>query len=57
MIPDLGTALLSRLGVMIAGSMLTGFGSGLYLAAGLGPGPRDGVMTGLHKRLAGGFEL
>jgi uncharacterized membrane protein YczE len=25
-------------------------GSGLYLTARLGPGPRDGLMTGLHRR-------
>jgi uncharacterized membrane protein YczE len=26
------------------------FGSGLYLTSRLGPGPRDGLMTGLHRR-------
>jgi uncharacterized membrane protein YczE len=29
---------------------LIGVGSGLYLSADLGPGPRDGLMTGLHHR-------
>jgi uncharacterized protein len=29
---------------------LVGLGSGLYLSVGLGPGPRDGLMTGLHRR-------
>ena len=29
---------------------LTVFGSGLYLIANLGPGPRDGLMTGLTKK-------
>jgi len=28
-----------------------GAGSALYLTANLGPGPRDGWMTGLHRRL------
>jgi uncharacterized membrane protein YczE len=28
-----------------------GAGSALYLSANLGPGPRDGLMTGLHRRL------
>jgi len=28
---------------------LVGFGSGLYLIANLGPGPRDGLMTGLQR--------
>jgi hypothetical protein len=26
-------------------------GSALYLTTGLGPGPRDGLMTSLHRRL------
>ena len=29
--------------------LLVGLGSGIYLIANLGPGPRDGVMTGLTK--------
>ena len=28
-----------------------GVGSALYLTTGLGPGPRDGLMTGLHRHL------
>jgi uncharacterized protein len=28
-----------------------GVGSALYLTTGLGPGPRDGLMTSLHRRL------
>ena len=28
---------------------LVGLGSGLYLGAALGPGPRDGLMMGLHR--------
>ncbi len=34
---------------VIAGILLVGFGSGLYLVAKLGPGPRDGLMTGLQR--------
>jgi hypothetical protein len=30
---------------------LIGIGSALYLTCGLGPGPRDGLMTSLHRRL------
>ncbi len=33
----------------IFGIFLVGFGSGLYLIANLGPGPRDGLMTGLQR--------
>ena len=31
------------------GVFIVGLGSGLYLVANLGPGPRDGVMTGLQR--------
>ena len=34
---------------LIAGVILIGLGSGLYLTANLGPGPRDGLMTGLQR--------
>lgn len=32
------------------GITLVGIGSALYITCGLGPGPRDGAMTGLHQR-------
>jgi hypothetical protein len=32
----------------LAGVMVTGFGAAIYLVANLGPGPRDGLMTGLQ---------
>ena len=32
------------------GIALVGLGSGLYINAALGPGPRDGLMTGIHGR-------
>lgn len=35
---------------VLGGIALIGLGSGLYLTCGLGPGPRDGWMTGLHHR-------
>jgi len=39
-------------GAMLAGGMAcVGLGSALYLPAGLGAGPRDGLMMGLHHRL------
>ncbi len=43
-----GTA--ARWACMLAGVVLFGVGSGLYIGAGLGPGPRDGLMTGLAAR-------
>ena len=39
-----------RIGVLLAGLALIGLGSGLYLGTAHGPGPRDGLMTGLHDR-------
>jgi hypothetical protein len=33
---------------MLGGVALVGAGSALYLTCGLGPGPRDGLMTALH---------
>ena len=30
---------------------ITGLGSGIYLIANLGPGPRDGLMTGLQRKI------
>lgn len=40
----------AQLVAMAIGVVMIAIGSGLYLAADLGPGPRDGVMTGLHLR-------
>lgn len=39
-----------RLFQVLAGIALVGIGSGLYLTTNLGPGPRDGLMTGIHLR-------
>ncbi len=38
--------------VFVIGAIASiGVGSALYLTTGLGPGPRDGLMTSLHRRL------
>lgn len=42
--------LAARLLVMIGGVVLNGIATGAYIGAGLGPGPRDGLMTGLAAR-------
>jgi uncharacterized membrane protein YczE len=39
---------------LLVGIAAIGVGSGLYIGAGLGPGPRDGLMTGIAAR---GFSL
>ena len=48
-IPDLEN-LPIRILLLAAAPVLLGLGSGLYLGAALGPGPRDGIMTGLNRR-------
>jgi uncharacterized membrane protein YczE len=34
----------------LLGIFLVGVGSSLYITCGLGPGPRDGAMTGIHQK-------
>jgi uncharacterized membrane protein YczE len=36
--------------MMLSGVVVVALGSGLYIGSGLGPGPRDGLMTGLAAR-------
>jgi uncharacterized membrane protein YczE len=36
--------------MLLAGVVLIGVASGLYIGANLGPGPRDGLMTGIARR-------
>ncbi|WP_442799978.1 membrane protein YczE [Nocardia sp. NBC_01730] len=43
-------ALPARVGAMGAAVMLNAVASVLYIGAGMGPGPRDGLMTGLVRR-------
>ncbi len=48
--PETIESLWSRWTLLIGGILLVAVGSGLYIGAGLGPGPRDGLMTGLSRR-------
>lgn len=43
-------AMAIRAALLCAGILANGVATGLYIGAGLGPGPRDGLMTGLAKR-------
>ena len=45
--PDL---LWQRVALLLLGVYVFGPGSGWYIGAGLGPGPRDGLMTGIARR-------
>ena len=46
-----------RLTMMIGGVVVIAIGSGFYIGAGLGPGPRDGLMTGLARHRFGGRSI
>nr|WP_159464189.1 hypothetical protein [Scandinavium goeteborgense] len=37
-------------GLMIAAVVVNALATGMYIGAGFGPGPRDGLMTGIHAR-------
>ncbi|WBP91555.1 hypothetical protein O1G21_11435 [Kitasatospora cathayae] len=49
--------LLARVALMAAAVLLNGVATGLYIGARLGPGPRDGLMTGLHRRTGRSLRL
>ena len=49
LLPD-SDFLLARVAYLAAGMLFIAFGSGLYIGAELGSGPRDGLMLGLNKR-------
>ena len=40
----------AQLAMLVGGIVLCGFATGMYISAGLGPGPRDGLMTGYAAR-------
>ncbi|MFE9451519.1 YitT family protein [Streptomyces sp. NPDC006739] len=46
-----------RVPLMLAGILLNGAATGLYISARFGPGPRDGLMTGLHRRTGRSIRL
>ncbi|MGW5129502.1 membrane protein YczE [Streptomyces sp. NPDC004069] len=56
LLPDVRT-LAVRVPLLLAGIVLNGVATGLYIAARFGPGPRDGLMTGLHQRTGRSIRL
>jgi uncharacterized membrane protein YczE len=46
-----------RLAVTAGGVLLSGLATALYIGSQLGPGPRDGLMTGLHRRTGSSIRL
>jgi uncharacterized membrane protein YczE len=55
-VPDVH-GLAVRIPLMLAAIVLNGVATGLYIAASFGPGPRDGLMTGLHRRTGRSIRL
>ncbi|MGP9022013.1 membrane protein YczE [Streptomyces sp. BR1] len=56
LVPDMH-GLPAEISMMVAGIVLNGGATGLYIAARFGPGPRDGLMTGLHRATGGSIRL
>lgn len=52
-----GGALGWRIAEMIGGILLCGVATGMYIGAAFGPGPRDGLMTGLAQRTGRSIRL
>jgi len=47
---DAPHAMAARIACLVFGVFLNGVATGAYIGAGFGPGPRDGLMTGLAAR-------
>jgi len=47
---DVPQSYLAQLVMAVVAVLLVGLGSGIYLIANLGPGPRDGLMTGIQRK-------
>jgi len=56
LLPEAGSTPVA-LAMLLAGVALNGVASGAYIGAGLGPGPRDGLMTGLVRRTGGSIRV
>ncbi|WP_339128116.1 hypothetical protein WJM95_04265 [Streptomyces sp. f51] len=56
LVPDVHS-LAVRIPLLVAGVVLNGVATGLYISASFGPGPRDGLMTGLHRRTGRSVRL
>ena len=61
---DLGLAVLStpgppgsRIALLVGGIVLNGLAGAIYIGSQLGPGPRDGLMTGLAARTGASIRL
>ncbi|MGH3497234.1 MAG: YczE/YyaS/YitT family protein [Nocardioidaceae bacterium] len=64
LVTDLGLSVLgppvwmpARIGLLLGGIVANGMAGGMYIGALLGPGPRDGLMTGLARRTGRSIRL
>ncbi len=57
LVDHLPDAMPVRIALAAAGIVLNGLATGLYVGARLGPGPRDGLMTGLVRRTGRSVRL
>src|SRR4051794_32434415 len=55
-LPHAGSAPVA-VAMLLAGVGLNALAGGAYIGAGLGPGPRDGLMTGLVRRTGGSIRV
>ena len=55
-LPHAGSAPVA-VAMLLSGVGLNGLAGGAYIGAGLGPGPRDGLMTGLVRRTGGSIRI
>jgi uncharacterized membrane protein YczE len=46
-----------RIGFLVAGIVLIAAATGMYIGANFGPGPRDGLMTGIARRTGASIRL
>jgi uncharacterized membrane protein YczE len=51
------SALAARAALLLGGVALNGLATALYIGSQFGPGPRDGLMTGLVRRTGWSFRL
>ena len=51
------TAMTARAGLLLGGIVLNGLAGALYIGSQFGPGPRDGLMTGIVRRTGRSFRL
>lgn len=49
--------LAARIGLLLGGIVLNAVATAMYVGAALGPGPRDGIMTGLARRTGSSIRL